>query len=178
MADLTWKQRAVMGDFFGEGVALVTSGGFWQSHFRLRIIVFLKSIYVEVLHARTPRFGYRIYFRSQVKGGKDRVINLLRQGRRELHNEGMANVTSTITGSKRLIMRGTLSFHWSKGKLYWVTAIFEVPLYVVFQNEAVVVLSEFECLWLFHVNSWSVVSSGINTQGSRSEDRNQGFRGN
>jgi len=69
-----------------------------------------------MLQARTPRFGYRIYFRPQVKGGKERVINFLRQGRREVHSKGLANVSSTLIGSERLIMCGTLSFHWRKEK--------------------------------------------------------------
>jgi hypothetical protein len=43
-------------------------------------------------------------------------------------------------------MSGTLGFHWSKGKLYSITAVFGVPVYLVFQNDAVVVLSEFEIL--------------------------------
>jgi hypothetical protein len=80
-----------------------------------------------------------------VKCGEDRVINLLRQGKRELHNEGLANVTSTIKGNKGHIMRGTCSFHWKNGKLYSITAIFCVPVHMIFQNMAVVT-SEFECL--------------------------------
>jgi hypothetical protein len=122
-------------------------------HIKLRSIIFLISIHVQVLHARKPRLGYRIYFRPQVKCGEDRVINLLRQGRKELHNEGLANVTITIKGSKRLIMRETCSFHWNKGKLYSITAILYVPVFMVFQNKAVVLRGSFQKFCTLYVSS-------------------------
>lgn len=122
-------------------------------HIRLRSTKVLKSIHFQVLQARKPRFGYRIFFRPHVKGREDRVINLSRQVRRELRNERLANVTSTIKGSEMRIVRGTRSFHWSKGKLYSIRAVLCVPVYMVCQNKTVVVPSEFECLRLFYVYS-------------------------
>ena len=52
-----------------------------------------------------------------------------------MYKEGLVNVTSAVTGSKRHIMCGACSFHWSKGKLYFITAILSVPVDMTFQKK-------------------------------------------